>query len=60
MALHLGVMGALAAGTAFAGRFTLPLVGDPFQRTLGWRELQHGNGADPRDGAQPPASPFAR
>lgn len=39
LTLHLAVMAALIAGTTAAGRFTLPLVGDPFQRTLGWAEL---------------------
>ncbi len=39
MALHLATMLVIALGTAFAGQFTLPRIGDPFQRTLGWREL---------------------
>ena len=39
LALHGAVVLLLAAGTSMAGRFTAPLVGDPFQRTLGWREV---------------------
>jgi hypothetical protein len=39
LVLHLAIMGLLVAGTTFAGRFTVPLAGDPFQRTLGWRGL---------------------
>jgi 4-amino-4-deoxy-L-arabinose transferase-like glycosyltransferase len=39
LGLHLVVMVLLASGTSMAGRFTLPLVGDPFQRTLGWNEI---------------------
>jgi 4-amino-4-deoxy-L-arabinose transferase-like glycosyltransferase len=37
--LHVAVMAVLIAGTSAAGHFTLPLAGDPFQRTLGWGEL---------------------
>ncbi len=29
----------LAAGTSLAGRLKLPVVGDPFQRTLGWSDM---------------------
>ncbi len=36
--LHLAVMAILVAGVAVAGRISLPLVGDPFVRTLGWKE----------------------
>jgi 4-amino-4-deoxy-L-arabinose transferase-like glycosyltransferase len=32
-----GIM--LIGGTTFAGKFAIPGLGDPFQRTLGWREL---------------------
>ena len=39
LALHLFIMALLTAGTSMAGRFALPLAGDPFQRTLGWREI---------------------
>ncbi len=39
LALHVAVAALLMVGTAAAGRFTLPLIGDPFQRTLGWKEL---------------------
>ncbi len=39
LGLHLVVMALLAAGTSMAGRFVLPLAGDPFQRTLGWSEV---------------------
>jgi len=39
LALHVAIMALLVAGTTFAGRFTVPLAGDPFQRTLGWRGL---------------------
>ena len=38
-ALHLLVLALLSAGTAAAGRFSLPVVGDPFQRLLGWKGL---------------------
>ena len=39
LVLHLGVLAMFAAGTAAAGRFTLPGVGDPFQRLLGWKGI---------------------
>ena len=39
LGLHVAVAALLMAGTAAAGRFTLPGIGDPFQRTLGWKEL---------------------
>ncbi|MFM9943345.1 MAG: ArnT family glycosyltransferase [Hyphomicrobiaceae bacterium] len=39
MAVHAVVLLAMAGGAAAAGRFTLPLVGDPFQRTLGWQAV---------------------
>jgi 4-amino-4-deoxy-L-arabinose transferase-like glycosyltransferase len=39
LGLHLAVMGLLIAGTSAAGRFALPVIGDPFQRTLGWAGL---------------------
>ncbi len=39
LALHLAIAALLAIGTAAAGRFTLPGIGDPFQRTLGWRAV---------------------
>lgn len=39
LALHLAVALLLAVGTTAAGRFTLPVIGDPFQRTLGWKAL---------------------
>lgn len=39
LALHLCIMALLTVGTSMAGRFTLPLAGDPFQRTLGWSEI---------------------
>ena len=39
LGVHLGILVLMMASTTFAGRFTLPLAGDPFQRTLGWREL---------------------
>lgn len=39
LALHAAVAIAFVVATTFAGRFTLPVVGDPFQRTLGWRAL---------------------
>ena len=44
MALHLVILAVLAIGTSLAGRFTLPLAGDPFQRTLGWAELGRATG----------------
>jgi hypothetical protein len=39
LALHMPVAAALAVAPAFAGKFTVPLAGDPYQRTLGWKEL---------------------
>ncbi len=39
MALHAVILLAMAAGSAAAGRFKLPLAGDPFQRTLGWQAV---------------------
>lgn len=39
IALHAVVLLAIAAGAAAAGRFALPLAGDPFQRTLGWQAV---------------------
>lgn len=39
LGLHLAILALLAVGMAVAGRFTLPLGGDPFQRTLGWAEM---------------------
>lgn len=39
LALHVVLLVALVAATAFAGRFALPSGVDPFARTLGWREL---------------------
>lgn len=38
-ALHLVVLIAIGAAVAYAGRFSLPLAGDPFARTLGWKEI---------------------
>jgi 4-amino-4-deoxy-L-arabinose transferase-like glycosyltransferase len=38
-ALHLAVLALIAIGTANAGRMALPAVGDPFARTIGWREV---------------------
>lgn len=39
LGLHLAVLALLIAGTTAAGRFALPIAGDPFSRTLGWAEL---------------------
>ncbi len=39
LVLHLGVLAMFAIGTAAAGRFTVPVVGDPFQRLLGWKGI---------------------
>ena len=39
MALHVAVLLLLGIGLGLAGRFTLPGVGDPFARLLGWKEL---------------------
>ena len=39
LGLHVAVLLLLAIATAAAGRFVLPLAGDPFQRTLGWAEI---------------------
>lgn len=39
LALHVALIAALVAATAFAGRFALPTGIDPFARTLGWRDI---------------------
>jgi hypothetical protein len=39
LGLHLVVMALLILGTSLAGQFRLPFGGDPFERTLGWRNL---------------------
>ncbi len=39
LAVHAVLLLALAGGAAAAGRFTVPLVGDPFHRTLGWQQI---------------------
>lgn len=39
LALHGVVLLALAAGAAMAGRLKLPVIGDPFHRTLGWQAV---------------------
>ena len=39
LGLHTLLALGLIVATSFAGRFALPGVGDPFQRTLGWRAL---------------------
>ena len=39
LALHLAITALLSFGLAGAGRFTLPGIGDPFQRLLGWKGL---------------------
>jgi 4-amino-4-deoxy-L-arabinose transferase-like glycosyltransferase len=39
LALHAGVLALLVVGTSCAGLFRLPIVGDPFQRMLGWKEI---------------------
>ena len=38
-AIHIGVLALLTLVLAFAGRFSLPVIGDPFVRTLGWAEV---------------------
>lgn len=37
--VNFAVMGLLMAGAASAGKFRLPYVGDPYARTLGWKEI---------------------
>lgn len=37
--LHLVIVVVLGVGTSLAGQLSLPGVGEPFARTLGWREL---------------------
>lgn len=39
LALHAGVLALLVAGTSLAGTLRLPVIGDPFQRLLGWKEI---------------------
>jgi len=39
LGVHLAVMALLIVGTSTAGRVRLPFGGDPFERTLGWKEL---------------------
>ena len=62
LGLHLFLLVLLVAGTTFAGRFRLPLVGDPFQRTLGWAEMGSRTAsvlADARTAGQPFAAVIA-
>lgn len=44
--LHIAVMLTMAVVTAKAGQFSLPRIGDPFARTLGWRELASATQAE--------------
>ena len=37
--LHLAVLLALVLGAVYAGKFRLPVAGDPYARTLGWKEI---------------------
>jgi len=39
MGLHLAVLVLISVGSAAAGRLALPGIGDPFARTIGWREV---------------------
>jgi len=39
LALHVAVLALIGVATAQAGRLSLPLVGDPLARQLGWRAL---------------------
>jgi 4-amino-4-deoxy-L-arabinose transferase-like glycosyltransferase len=62
LGLHLALLAMLAIGTSLAGRFALPLAGDPFQRTLGWSEIGTRTSAilaDARERGQPYASVIA-
>jgi 4-amino-4-deoxy-L-arabinose transferase-like glycosyltransferase len=57
LALHLAVLFALGLGVAYAGKFTLPLAGDPFARTLGWKEIAAATRAE-LEGARRRGSPY--
>jgi 4-amino-4-deoxy-L-arabinose transferase-like glycosyltransferase len=48
-ALHLALLIALGFGVAYAGQFRLPLAGDPFARTLGWKEIAAATRAELED-----------
>ena len=39
MGLHLAVLVLISIGSAAAGRLVVPGIGDPFARTIGWREV---------------------
>jgi 4-amino-4-deoxy-L-arabinose transferase-like glycosyltransferase len=39
LALHAALLAVLVLATAHAGSFRLPVAGDPFARTLGWKAL---------------------
>jgi len=60
--LHLVIMALLIAGTSAAGRFKIPFGSDPFERTLGWKELGARTEAvlsQARDTGQPYAAVIA-
>ncbi len=52
------VMALLVIGVALAGRIALPLVGDPFVRTLGWKDLADNTRAK-LDAGRISGQPFA-
>jgi 4-amino-4-deoxy-L-arabinose transferase-like glycosyltransferase len=58
LALHLAVLFALGLGVAYAGKFTLPLAGDPFARTLGWKEIAAATRAE-LEGARRRGMPYS-
>lgn len=39
LAVHAALLLALSMGSAAAGRFKIPLIGDPYHRTLGWQQI---------------------
>lgn len=56
--LHVALMLALIAASAYAGRFALPSGIDPFARTLGWRALADATRAEV-DRARRAGAPYA-
>lgn len=56
-ALHALVLLVMAVGAAAAGRFKVPGIGDPFARTLGWKEIADATRSE-LEKARAAAAPF--
>lgn len=62
LALHVAAGLALSVATATAGHLTLPLIGDPFARTLGWADVARATRAalaETREAGAPAAAVIA-